>query len=95
MIECTHRRPRRFRHGEQSVRQYLHRRQGSAELQALLRKLNADPRVYAAVLTGQGEKFFSAGADLKNFADGDKVRSAAHGAALRRGIRGAARGARR
>ncbi len=28
--------------------------------------------VYSIVITGQGEKFFSAGADLKLFADGDK-----------------------
>lgn len=33
--------------------------------------LNADPDIYALVVTGQGEKFFSAGADLKSFADGD------------------------
>ncbi len=37
--------------------------------------LNNDPRVYAAVLTGRGEKFFSAGADIKEFAAGDKVRA--------------------
>src|ERR1700694_3872327 len=42
------------------------------ELEALVGKLNADRDVYAAVLTGAGEKFFSAGADLKSF-HGDKV----------------------
>lgn len=38
----------------------------------LIRQANADKEVYAIVITGQGEKFFSAGADLKLFADGDK-----------------------
>jgi enoyl-CoA hydratase/carnithine racemase len=46
---------------------------GLDELARLLRELNADPGVYAAVITGQGEKFFSAGAELKTFADGDKA----------------------
>ncbi len=41
-------------------------------LQALTEQLNADKSVYAAVISGQGEKFFSAGADLKRF-EGDKV----------------------
>ena len=41
-------------------------------LEALVRELEADRSVYAAVITGAGEKFFSAGADLKKFA-GDKV----------------------
>jgi len=39
-------------------------------LKDLVEKLNVDPNVYALVLTGAGEKFFSAGADLKLFADG-------------------------
>jgi enoyl-CoA hydratase/carnithine racemase len=43
-----------------------------AELEELVRRLNADRSVYAAVITGAGEKFFSAGADLKSF-QGDKV----------------------
>jgi enoyl-CoA hydratase/carnithine racemase len=42
-------------------------------LQALVAKLNDDKNIYALVLTGAGEKFFSAGADLKLFADGDPV----------------------
>lgn len=45
-------------------------------LQALTRlvnDLNAQREVYALVITGGGEKFFSAGADLKLFADGDKA----------------------
>jgi len=41
-------------------------------LEQLVAKLNDDRSVYAAVITGTGEKFFSAGADLKSFA-GDKV----------------------
>jgi len=40
-------------------------------LTALVEKLNADKNIYALVITGDGEKFFSAGADLKLFADGD------------------------
>ncbi|MDX5299293.1 MAG: enoyl-CoA hydratase, partial [Gammaproteobacteria bacterium] len=35
--------------------------------------LNQDDSIYALVITGQGDKFFSAGADLKLFADGDKA----------------------
>ncbi len=42
-------------------------------LAALVRACSADRSIYAIVLTGQGEKFFSAGADLKLFADGDKA----------------------
>jgi len=34
--------------------------------------LNNDKNIYALVLTGEGEKFFSAGADLNVFASGDK-----------------------
>ena len=41
------------------------------ELKATVEALNQDRDVYALVLTGQGEKFFSAGADLNLFADGD------------------------
>ncbi|ACA87469.1 enoyl-CoA hydratase [Shewanella woodyi] len=44
-------------------------------LQALKHKvleLNSNKDIYALVITGEGEKFFSAGADLKLFADGDK-----------------------
>lgn len=39
-------------------------------LQDLVEKLNADRDIYALVITGAGEKFFSAGADLNLFADG-------------------------
>jgi len=44
-------------------------------LQALKHKvleLNENRDIYALVITGEGDKFFSAGADLKLFADGDK-----------------------
>lgn len=42
-----------------------------AALRRLVQDLDADPQIYALVITGAGEKFFSAGADLKLFADGD------------------------
>lgn len=45
--------------------------EGLTELERLVATLEADRNVYAAVITGAGEKFFSAGADLKKFA-GDK-----------------------
>ncbi len=41
-------------------------------LKNLIKELNDNPEVYSLVLTGSGDKFFSAGADLKMFADGDK-----------------------
>lgn len=41
-------------------------------LESLVQQCNADRDVYAIVITGSGEKFFSAGADLKLFASGDK-----------------------
>ena len=40
-------------------------------LKELVAALNNDKNIYALVITGAGEKFFSAGADLKLFADGD------------------------
>ncbi|PSV45184.1 enoyl-CoA hydratase [Photobacterium indicum] len=43
------------------------------QLKQLVCSLNQNKDVYALVITGQGEKFFSAGADLKLFADGDKT----------------------
>jgi enoyl-CoA hydratase/carnithine racemase len=46
--------------------------QSLAALQQLVADLNADLDVYALVVTGDGPKFFSAGADLKLFASGDK-----------------------
>ena len=41
-------------------------------MKELTSELNANKNVYAAVITGQGEKFFSAGADLKRFRGGDE-----------------------
>ncbi len=45
-------------------------------LKTLVDNLNADKNIYALVVTGSGEKFFSAGADLKMFADGDRANAA-------------------
>ena len=42
-------------------------------LKSLVQELNNNRDVYALVITGQGEKFFSAGADLNLFASGDKA----------------------
>ncbi|MDP9013526.1 MAG: enoyl-CoA hydratase [Pseudomonadota bacterium] len=49
--------------------------EGLEQLTNLIGDLNGNLDVYAAVVTGQGDKFFSAGADLKTFADGDKARA--------------------
>ncbi|MAT92610.1 MAG: enoyl-CoA hydratase [Halioglobus sp.] len=46
-------------------------RESLPALREVVDKLNADRSIYALVITGAGEKFFSAGADLKLFADGD------------------------
>ncbi|MBQ4810151.1 enoyl-CoA hydratase [Pseudoalteromonas luteoviolacea] len=43
-----------------------------AGLKELVNELNADKEIYSLIITGEGEKFFSAGADLNVFADGDK-----------------------
>jgi len=51
--------------------------QSLAALEALVYELEADREVFAIVLVGAGEKFFSAGADLNVFADGDKARGRA------------------
>jgi enoyl-CoA hydratase/carnithine racemase len=47
-------------------------RENLAALEAVVAAADADKDVYAIVVTGAGEKFFSAGADLKLFAAGDK-----------------------
>ena len=54
-------------------------REGLVALKRLVADLNADRNVYSLVLTGEGEKFFSAGADLKLFADGDNAVAAEMG----------------
>jgi len=41
-------------------------------LKRVVEALNADPAVIALVIHGEGNKFFSAGADLKQFSTGDK-----------------------
>lgn len=41
------------------------------QLKSIIGELNADKDNYALVITGEGEKFFSAGADLNLFASGD------------------------
>ena len=41
------------------------------QLKDLVLELNADRQNYSLVITGEGEKFFSAGADLKLFAGGE------------------------
>ncbi len=46
--------------------------QSLTDLRDLVLTLNQDKNIYALVLTGGGDKFFSAGADLNVFADGDK-----------------------
>lgn len=48
---------------------------GLNELQQVILRLNDNANIYALVLTGDGEKFFSAGADLNLFADGNKGRA--------------------
>lgn len=39
---------------------------------ALVQELNENKNIYSLVITGEGPKFFSAGADLKLFQDGNK-----------------------
>src|SRR5437868_10502711 len=46
--------------------------EGLTQFERLVRELEADRGIYAAVLTGAGAKFFSAGADLKSF-HGDRA----------------------
>lgn len=48
-------------------------RDSLAALSRLVADLDANRDIYSLIVTGQGEKFFSAGADLKLFADGDKA----------------------
>ena len=47
-------------------------RESLTALKTLIGELNANREIYSLVLTGSGDKFFSAGADLNMFADGDK-----------------------
>ena len=43
-------------------------------LQEIIENLNKDDDIFALVITGQGDKFFSAGADLKYFMKAEKKR---------------------
>jgi len=45
-------------------------------LDSIVKSLNADPDNYALIITGAGEKFFSAGADLNHFNHNDTAKSA-------------------
>jgi enoyl-CoA hydratase/carnithine racemase len=45
---------------------------GLQHLERTIQMLDADARVRAIVITGDGPKFFSAGADLNTFADGNR-----------------------
>jgi hypothetical protein len=45
---------------------------GLLQLQHTVERLNGEARVRAIVITGDGPKFFSAGADLNTFADGNR-----------------------
>ncbi|MGY6151620.1 enoyl-CoA hydratase [Paraburkholderia graminis] len=60
--------------------------EGLLQLQQTVERLNGDARVRAIVITGEGPKFFSAGADLNTFADGNRdvarVAAARFGAAF-------------
>ena len=47
-------------------------RESLVALKNLVDQLNANREIYSLVLTGSGDKFFSAGADLNMFTDGDK-----------------------
>lgn len=47
--------------------------EGLAALEETVDGLNRDAQVRAIVVTGTGPKFFSAGADLNQFADGDRA----------------------
>lgn len=42
-------------------------------LKKLVLELNQDKTIFSLIITGKGEKFFSAGADLKLFSDGNKA----------------------
>lgn len=44
-----------------------------AALTRLVRDIEVEQDIYSIVISGKGDKFFSAGADLKRFADGDKA----------------------
>src|SRR5690606_2821733 len=47
-------------------------RESLSALTTVINRLNARPEITALIIHGQGNKFFSAGADLNQFANGDK-----------------------
>ncbi|MCA0900577.1 enoyl-CoA hydratase [Microbulbifer agarilyticus] len=51
-------------------------RESLAGLKTIIHRLNTLRDITALVIHGQGDKFFSAGADLKQFASGDKTTAA-------------------
>ena len=51
-------------------------RSNLAQLKQMLAELEAERDIYALVITGAGAKFFSAGADLKQFASGERQSAA-------------------
>ncbi|BDB27124.1 enoyl-CoA hydratase [Cupriavidus sp. P-10] len=51
--------------------------EGLQQLRELVAKIDANPEIRAVVVTGAGEKFFSAGADLNGFAEGDRAHARA------------------
>jgi enoyl-CoA hydratase/carnithine racemase len=59
---------------------------GLRQLQQVIEAFDREPQVRAVVITGSGPKFFSAGADLNAFADGDhevaRTAASAFGAAF-------------
>jgi enoyl-CoA hydratase/carnithine racemase len=63
---------RRPRYPDQSTGAYLDSRKPDRP-QAVGARPGTDREIYSLVVTGDGEKFFSAGADLKLFAGGDKA----------------------
>lgn len=48
-------------------------RSNLSALHSILRDLEAAHDIYALIITGAGNRFFSAGADLSQFADGDRA----------------------
>ena len=48
-------------------------RETLTQLRDAVKSLEQDNNIYALVITGEGQKFFSAGADLNLFASGDKA----------------------
>jgi enoyl-CoA hydratase/carnithine racemase len=49
--------------------------EGLRQLRQTILELDANASIRALVITGSGTKFFSAGADLNTFADGDRARA--------------------